>query len=69
MEIKIFQINDKYMKKIIIECVIKNWNLSSIKTFQVKLEDFIPLDEKNIKDKNELIKIKIENEQKIYIMK
>ena len=40
--LEIFEINDKYMKKIIIECIIKNWNLSSIKTFQVKLKDLIP---------------------------
>ena len=67
--LEIFEINDKYMKKIIIECIRKNWNLSSIKTFQVKLKELIPSDEANVKDKNELMKIKIENEQKLHIMK
>ena len=62
--LKILDIEDKYINNIITRCIEKDWKLSSIKTFQVKLKNLIPNDEKNYKDKNELEKIKIENEQK-----
>ena len=62
--LKILEIEDKYINNIITRCIEKDWKLSSIRTFQVKLKNLIPNDEKNYKDKNELEKIKIENEQK-----
>ena len=64
----IFGIQDKYIKKVIIKCIEKNWNISSIKTFYVKLQLLIPEDESKIKNKREVLKIKIKNEEKKHIM-
>ena len=63
------KINDKNIRDVIVKCVERNWNLSSIKSFQIKLKYLIPLNEKKIKNKEKLEKVKIENEEKRYIMK
>ena len=64
----IFGIQDEYIKKVIIKCIEKNWNLSSIKIFHVKLQFLIPIDESKIKSRRELEKARIKNEEKKHIM-
>ena len=60
------KIEDDYIKNIINTCVERNWSLKNIKEFLSYLK---PLYIKSIKglEKEELEKIKIENEQKIHI--
>ena len=64
----IFDINDEYIQHIIAKCVEKNWNLTAIKTFQIKLKYLIPEDEKIIQDEELLEKKRIENEEKRHII-
>ena len=66
--LKILKMEDKYIQNVITKCIEKGWRISSIKTFQLKLQYLIPKDEKNIKDKMELEKIRIDNEKKKLIV-
>ena len=53
---KMFDIKNIYNQKIIAKCFEKNWNISSIISFQKKLKYFFPLKDKKIKidlEKNE----------------
>ena len=66
--INILDITDENIKDVITKCLEKNWSLTAIKIFQIKLKVLTSKDEKGITDEKELEKIKIENEQKRHII-